>query len=243
MTLNKPVSLRYVTDVAPARWIFDRLHPFAQDVGSIIPSGFASYARLFHPAFKRDGETERAVSWRDIAAANGRIAHPEMQFGHISGVWRRPSPQPQLWTDEPLQGSLPATLGRALCDVLGTYTSTRDRCWFAVWEGWGGLDAPAGVPTVGSPQRQYYLATGPLAIAHAGVGHFDRSASLWWPEDRAWCVTTEVDFSWTYVGGTQACIAAILSHPGIEALPARLSDRVTHTGDQINPAPRRSPSG
>jgi len=99
------------------------------------------------------------------------------------------------------------------------------------------------MPKVGSPQRQYYLATGPLAAAHEPVDHSDRTASLWWPEDRAWCVATEVDLSWTYVGGSQECIASILAHPGIEALPAELSDRVTYNGDRINPAPPHPPSG
>lgn len=236
------MRLRYVNDVAAAQWIFDRLHAFAQDAGSIIPSGFESYARLFHPAARRDRDTERAVTWRQIAEANGRIVHPEMQFGHIAGAWHRPSPQPQLWTDEPGPGSLPAELRRALSDVLAAHTSTPDRCWFAVWEGWGGLEVPAGAPKVGTPQRRYYLATGPLSTAHESIFHrFDRSANLWWPDDRAWCVTTEVDFSWTYVGGTQECIASILAHPGIEALPAQLSDRVTYTGDQINPAPPHPP--
>jgi hypothetical protein len=54
-------------------------------------------------------------------------------------------------------------------------------------------------------------------------------------------VSTEVDFSWTYVGGTQACIASILTHPAIEGLRARLSDGVTYTGDRINPAPPHPP--
>lgn len=242
VALNEPMHLRYVNDVAPAQWIFDRLHGFAQDAGSIIPSGFESYARLFHPAARLDRDTERAVTWREIAEANGRIVHPEMQFAHIAGVWRRPSPLPHLWTDEPRDGSLPTELGRALSDVLAAHTSTPDRCWFAVWEGWGGLEVPAGAPKVGMPQRRYYLATGPLSTAHESVFHrFHQSASLWWPDDRAWCVTTEVDFSWTYVGGTQECIAAILAHPGIEALPAQLSDDGTSTGDRINPAPPQPP--
>jgi hypothetical protein len=240
--MDEPMHLHYVSDVAPAQWIFARLHAFAQDAGSIIPSGFESYARIFHPAGRRDRDIERAVTWREIAEANGRMVHPEMQFGHIAGVWRHPSPQPQLWTSEPLRGSLPAELGHALSDVLAPHTSTPDRCWFAVWEGWGGLELPAGVPKVGTPQRGYYLAKGPLSAALDSVDHFDRSASLWWPEDRAWCVTTEVDLSWTYVGGTQDCIASILVHPGLEALPAQLSDRVTYTGDRINPAPPHPPS-
>jgi hypothetical protein len=230
-----------VNDIDPARWIFDRLHAFAQDVGSIIPSGFESYARIFHPAARRDRDIARAVTWREIAEANGRTVHPEMQFGHIAGVWRRPSAQPQLWTDEPVLGSLPAELGRALSDALAPHTSTPDRCWFAVWVGWGGLAVPGGIPTVGTTQRRYYLAEGPLSAAHEPVDHFDRSASLWWPEDRAWCVSTEVDFPWTYVGGTQECIASIFAHPAIEALRAHLSDGVTYTGDRINPAPPHPP--
>jgi len=39
-------------NVSPARWIKDRLHPFAQDTGSVIPEGFEAYARVFHPACK-----------------------------------------------------------------------------------------------------------------------------------------------------------------------------------------------
>lgn len=33
--------------------------------------------------------------------------------------------------------------------------------------------------------------------------------SLWWPDDRTWCVATEIDFRWTYVGGSQVCINEI----------------------------------
>ena len=236
------MQLRYVNDVTPAQWIFDRLHPFAHDAGSIISSGFESYARLFHPAFRRDGDGERPVTWREIAEANGRLVHPEMQFGHIAGAWRHPSPEPELWTGEPRVGTLSAEIAGALSDVLAAQTSTPDRCWFAVWEGWGGLEVPSGVPTVGTLHRRYYLARCPLSAARESVfGRFYQSASLWWPDDRAWCVATEVDFSWTYVGGSTECITSIFAHPGIEALPAQLSDGVTYTGDRINPAPPHAP--
>jgi hypothetical protein len=64
---------------------------------------------------------------------------------------------------------------------------------------------------------------------------------IWWPDDRTWIVVTEIDYAWTYVGAAGAVIAAILDHPDLEALPAKLTDRPFHDSDLLNtPAP---PSG
>jgi len=39
----------WLRDVSPAAWIGPRLHPFARDIGSVIPEGFAAYAVSFIP--------------------------------------------------------------------------------------------------------------------------------------------------------------------------------------------------
>jgi hypothetical protein len=78
-----------------------------------------------------------------------------------------------------------------------------------------------------------------LETVYGVVQHY-QSPSIWWPDDRSWWVATEVDFDWTYVGGSSKCIADVLAHPGLEALPARLSDGVHWDSDPINPAPPRS---
>jgi len=257
------VRLEYVEDVTPAQWIAERLHPFAQDAGAIIPPGFEAYARIFHPAARWSvGQMERPVTWREIADANLRIYHSEMQFGALvtlvgtSAVARQP--QPGLFDSWPKTGSLPLDLARALVGVLGGHTSTPERCWFAAWEGWGdpvfatigGSHDASALPTViprpkrprfNVPGRAYYIARGPLTSALDtvyGVASDYQSASIWWPADRAWCVATEVDFDWTYVGGSTECIAAVLGNPDLEALPARLSDGVSWVSDRINPTPR-----
>ncbi len=57
------------------------------------------------------------------------------------------------------------------------------------------------------------LPPGPVEAArtsYADVSFVHRSATLWWPADRAWFIATEVDFAWTYVGGTRALIDALL---------------------------------
>jgi hypothetical protein len=80
------------------------------------------------------------------------------------------------------------------------------------------------------PHRDYLLLREPIAKA-AG---WQDGPNLWWPEDRAWCVASEIDLSYTYVGGPQTLIDAILTSPAIEALPAKLTDGITYDSDKIN---------
>lgn len=114
-----------------------------------------------------------------------------------------------------------------LTEVLSRHTSTPDRCWFCLWDGYGYLhgagsvqylfswsaDTPAAehvpppaAPTpklrtsrVRLPNRDYLLFTGPVEQA-AG---WQDGPNLWWPDDRAWCVASEIDLDYTLVGGSQ----------------------------------------
>jgi len=74
---------------------------------------------------------------------------------------------------------------------------------------------------------------------HSGGSHhpWNQSASLWWPEDRAWFVATEIDLNSTYVGGSTSTIEALLASPGLEAFPVTPNDPTDWTSDSINPAP------
>src|SRR3954466_10197155 len=188
--------------MSAAAWFADRLHPFAQDVGSIMPGGYASYARVFHPAYRAFDEP---VRWREIADANGRRAHSEMQFGNIAGAWREPSPAPDLWSSPPRSGTLPLSLATALSQVLRPHTTTPDRCWLAIWEGWGGYVPPGSPERLEIPGRGYFIVPGSLEDAlrpfDPRIPVYYQSPSMWWPEDHAWFVSTEVDHAWTYVGG------------------------------------------
>jgi hypothetical protein len=48
--------------------------------------------------------------------------------------------------------------------------------------------------------------------------------SFWWPDDRAWFVTTDIDSVSTYVGGSDALIRVLLSDDALEVLPVDLDD-------------------
>lgn len=85
------------------------------------------------------------------------------------------------------------------------------------------------------PNRSYVLLHGSVADA---TGVFDllwnQSPNLWWPEDRSWCVATEIDFGWTYVGGSAGLIDEVVAVGDLEALPATLDQGVTYDSDRVN---------
>jgi hypothetical protein len=249
--------------VENADWIGTRLHPFkAYDVGAVIPTGFAAYARILHPAFTR----EREVRWAEVASWSGRVIHPEVQFHALV-----PSlPLDQIGTEPfvyaPRNGVLPESQVRALVETLSRHTSTAGKCWFCLWEGQGYLHEgglvelrsyrdsfagrwarwryehvgvmfrrPARLPrsikrVTPNPQRSYLLFTGRVTKA---AGWRD-GPNIWWPDDRAWCVASEIDFPYTYVGGSRELIDAILKRPELEALPSDVRDRVTYDSDNVN---------
>lgn len=242
--------------MAQTDWLVERMVAFGSVVSSIVPEGFEAYARIFHPI--AHGPARR---WSGLAHRNGRIAHPEMQY-HLIRCCPGEGPSDEYedgfedFDDAP--GSLPSDLLCTVADLLAPHTDTPDSCWFAVWEGWGqmqggsawtrlgpddkrlpGLCPPEILdgPGVALPGRRYVLLHG--ALGDAGACHDllgDQSPSLWWPADRSWIVATEVDFVWTYVGGSADAIGDLLAASSLEVLPARLTDGLQHDSDLLNAA-------
>ena len=228
------VGFGWLRDVSAAAWIGPRLHPFGQDVGSIIPEGFEAYARLFHPV---QLEHDRQERWTDVALRNGRIVHSTMQFHQISTPrGQAPKGNPRTG-QEPREGTLALEQRRALVEVLRNETDTPAQCWFCMWEGFGGLDESVIPERVELPGRNYLLYTGNIDRAlESPTGPFDQSPNLWWPEDRAWFVASEIDFAWTYVGGARGLIATLVADARLEALEVALDTKVDYMADGVNAA-------
>jgi hypothetical protein len=211
-------------NVEEAAWIGGRLRPFDSCVvTSVVPSGFDAYTRLLHPLNprlpdQRPGRWAEVAEWSGVELAQGigfpDIALPELEPG---GVEPWPGRVPQVGTLHPADAD-------ALAAVLARHTSTPDRCWFCTWEGWAAVFLDDG-PRVELPGRNYGLFVGPLAALPSLIAAQDgRSPNLWWPDDRAWCVATEIDLAWTYVGGPAALISDLLADSRVEAQPASPDD-------------------
>lgn len=226
-------ALSWSTRVDEADWIAERLlAPEERVVASIVPGGFGAYVRLLHPigaAANADGVRFR---WSEVAAWSGRPLDGDSQF-HAIAVSPDGSEQPPPWRSAtPRQGSLEPDEAGTLIEVLGRNTTTPSRCWFCIWDGYRWRDesappVPAEVregPRVQLPWRDYFLYSAPIDAALAFVDREGQTPNLFWPEDRAWCVASEIDLTSTYVGGSRQLAAQLVEDHRIEALVAQPTD-------------------
>jgi hypothetical protein len=179
----------------------------------------------------------KPVRWSEVASWTGTTVHPLMQFHRIAKLPAFPGHRRPNWGAVPSEGELPSAEGERLVAILRAHTATPDRCYLGLWEGYGvaELNAFAGLPRLMLTQRAYFLFLGPVdAVMSLTVGDFRHAPNLWWPEDRAWCVATDIDLSETYVAASAACVKELTSDPGLEAYAVPLDGRIDVDGDLIN---------
>ena len=155
------------------------------------------------PAYLNDDE-EQPVRWSTVASWTGRTVHPLMQFQRVAGLPEGPrvnEPDP-LWSSHPTVGSIPEAECRILVETLRVFSTTPDSCHFCLWEGWGNIDTRLykAVSRVRAPHRDHLLFRGPtdaimafLATDWPRGNVWSNSPNIWWPEDRACCVATDID--------------------------------------------------
>lgn len=259
--MDRRSRLQFATDVSAADWVAENIGPSGSGVRGLVPDVFEAYARVLHPAW---GAGDRQVTWAEVAAWSGRVIHPRVQFEAITKPVAGAGTTARPWEEEPDPGTLAPTVLSGLVDALAPHTGTPGHCWFAVWDGYGepgpqaqavftGPDdaadesakprilpplLPPGMasrPKVRWPEHPYLLLTGPLdAAGELGMTLYDQSPSLFWPDDRAWLVATDVDLDSTYIGGSAALVRDLLGDERLEAVPASAADPVWITSDDIN---------
>lgn len=231
----------------PHAWIAEALLPAADSrVGSVVPPVFEAYARVFHPAVRypddelfgiESDEPDEDVTWAEVAAHNGRTAHPAMAWASVTGStdYLDSDDQPGLWNDSPAVGHLPVAVAARVADILSRHTATPAECWFGVDTTW----RPDAEPSLRLRDVDYVLLHGPVELAAANLAEepAEQSAHLWWPEDRSWFVATDADLMSTYVGGSAACIAELVGADGLEAAQVPADQLVTSEADTVNPPP------
>lgn len=252
-------------DATPGEWL-TRSAGEDGTFHTMVPAVFGAYARVFHPA----SLGEREVRWSEVAAANGRSMHGAAEWGQLTGSWRLEE-QDGLWDLEPVAGELVERPALRLAAILAEHTSTPERCWFGIWDGWGlpstsilsagpiseherrriGREREVAAeewealfrraPLFEMPNRKYHLLRGALSeLSRFYCAPDRRPPSIWWPEDRAWCVGADTDLMSTYLGATAAAVESVARDVELEALAIPAGQDVTWEADTLNP-PADSP--
>lgn len=92
-------------------------------------------------------------------------------------------------------------------------------------------------PRVRLPHRDNFLVHGTVRDAVRTLGWC--GPNLWWPQDRAWFVATDIDLMSTYIGSSTDCALALAVHPTLEVIDTSNLRTVTWDSDEINPLPPR----
>jgi hypothetical protein len=259
--------LRVSEEVSAAAWIAPRFGGAFGAVTRTVPSGFQAYVRICHPVEDSDGGY---TTWSRVAKATGRQPHALMQWHALVGSSDPLNFEGSLWPAySPDLGNLVPEVLAPLCELLAGHTAGAERCFFCLWDGWAWVTRGAYAlrsspdpilptfsaeelsrPRVRHPDRDYLLLEGPLTAAlHLGddVGAFrfgdPQSPNLFWPEDHAWCVASEIDYDSTLIGDTTELVHAIINDPTFDAWPVQPDDSLAADADLINqvppPLPRR----
>jgi hypothetical protein len=230
-------ALRVVVDTSPADWVLEQLAPWRLDgrwirVRSMVPGGYEGYGRLLHPAgtLHADGTTFGPVRWADLAQRRGIELRADTTFRSIG--WADPSGERVDDAGlvagvhaEPADGDMESGELAVLATFLTDWTSTPDMVWCCVWEGYGWRELPRqfeGPPRVRLEHRDCLLCTGTMADVCSLPGGW--APTMWWPEDRAWCVRTDIDGCSTYLAASAACISALTSLTTLEGIPVDADD-------------------
>jgi hypothetical protein len=206
---------------------------------SLMPSGFSAYAGVFHPAYRLVGRADEAdapetvltltgerrwrqdVRWATVAARHGRPRPAGAQWPGVAGA-AHDGGCPGLWDEAPDPGSLPRRQAALLAAVLSRFTTTPQSCAFAIWPSLAAGGRPDGEESQLTLHdgRRMVLITGAVAMATASFSATDvhQSANLWWPRDREWCVATDLGQRSTLIGGSDACILAVMADARLETV-------------------------
>jgi hypothetical protein len=231
-------------DTSHGDWIAQTLPRFEYTVGSLVPPIFTLYSRVLHPAARIDPDTgERVpVRWAEVAVHTGGVIHQTVEWGSLlqAGVHHGVGDGSGIvWNQEPDEGDMPEDQFAALADALVQHITTPDDCWFRLL---GRPRRSRHEPSPSRSARPHPLPRQLPAARHRARcrTHLGRvGPNLWWPQDRAWCVASDIDLMSTYIGSSTACALALPAHPDLEVIDTSSSRKVTWDSDHINPLPPR----
>jgi len=198
-------------------------------VSTIVPSGFAAYVRILH-RFQRDPVyDERTYTWAEMAARAGVPYGPEITSGRIRGT-PEPDVSDSRWLWAPDEGDIDSVSRGALAELLSARSASDAFFAFGIPASLQGLPVPLVFRSRVAEIEQVRSAAGQLG-EHGTTDGPMTGPELWWPEDHAWLVVTDLDADSTIVAAGSDIADAILADPTLEALAVSPDTRLDPWAD------------
>jgi len=211
----------------PAIWLREKISGFASAVISIVPSGYEAYCRLLHPAYFDESGNLLSVGWQRLFSDAGICIDKTSQWESIISTLGEHA---SLHCNPPLEGSLEEDYYKAMIEVLKSHTNTPEKIWFGIWVGYESVcEVYKLTPTFSLLGRDYYLLSGNLTQSQRSLcrGPFYQSANIFWPDDRAWCVGSDVDLKSSYISASESAVHELMIQFAGEAFRVDPHDSIT----------------
>jgi hypothetical protein len=162
------------------------------------------------------------IRWKTLAQLLGVPFKTEICHEWFRTIMDKPECWPRLLVG-PGEGCLNASELAEVSSILGNFTHDQD-CFFRFSE-------------------IAFIATG-KQIVFRGVleelsqflteGKYQLTPEYWWPSDRGWCLCSDYDLDFTFVGGPKELISSLLDNKILEVLEVTSETRV----DSFAPIPK-----
>lgn len=231
-------------------------------VSGAVPSLFEAYVAIRHPAWlhnctaanlrecQGDPAPGTSITWLEVVDSDLPICIRDTQYRKLENVgWVEDKiPEGDIclliqvgdrWISGPAEGALEPAQVHTLLPLLMKETSDPENCWFGIWSGFAFRStAESGAATFDTPNRSWYLYRGPLQSIDKSFDDsdlFHHPANFVWPDDRSWCLGSDIDSEATYIGGSDELIDTILNNPSLDAISVVPSDRPVWLANLLQP--------
>ena len=212
-------------------WLRPRLasssNRWVHHVDELLPSGYDSYLRLFHPFVPWGTRHEEAVprgqsrSWESLAGEAGVMFHGELEWSSLISVLPILPARGRRYTT--FVGQIERSTANIMMSVLAT--SGPSQLVFFIYSH-PALMPPHDEPIAYQGESQEF----DQVIEVAGLP----GPTYVWPEDRRWLVATDYDLSATYIACDASTCDALMARSGLETLAVSLNTRIDGGSDQLN---------
>ncbi|MCY4095052.1 MAG: hypothetical protein OXG05_07990 [Gammaproteobacteria bacterium] len=231
-------------------------------ISGFVPSLFESYVAIRHPAWLHNCTKENlhecqgdpapgtSITWSEVVDSDLPICMSHTQYRKLENIgWIKDElpygVMPVLiqvgdrWISHPTEGVLEPEQAHTLLPLLTQETSEPTNCWFGIWDGFSIKSIEErNAPMFHTPNRSWYVFQGPLqsiAKSFNDSALFHQPANFIWPDDRSWCLASDIDSEATYLGGSEKLIALVLANKRLDAISVVPSDRPLWLANLLQP--------